>query len=575
MSHFQQTWASIIIEELIRCGVEAFCIAPGSRSTPLTLAVSQHPQVHSTVHYDERGCGFVALGYARATGKPSVIITTSGTAVANLFPAVIEAYQSQVPLIVLTADRPPEYQETGANQSIPQHQLFGAFTRWCAAVPCPDFHVKPAVLLTTVDQAVFKAIHLPGGPVHINCMFREPFIGQEKDHRVGVWRGGVKEWKTSAKPFTEYSVPEISCQLDLSELANNVKEKQGIILVGEIRDSEDRKGILELAEGLGWPIYPSITSGLCSKDHPLVVQSYDAFVTHYPELFNPEVVIQLGAHIISKKIDTLISEKQPYLVQVMPHGNRQDPSHSASFRVTSSIKSFCDTLTLQLDASSKKMPDILEAAKKVRQSIDKCVNQDTLTEPLATRIVSRTIPEGHGLFLANSLPVRLMELLSVSRSGEVAIAANRGASGIDGTIASAVGYALGKQSQVTCLIGDLSFCHDMNSLSLLKAARYPVVFVVLNNNGGGIFSLLPIVEEKKVYQRFFQVGQDMDFQSAASQFGVSYYQPKGPDAFEEVYKESCHLGESAIIEVQVPHDSTQQFYHQLADHIRHHSKVQS
>src|SRR5690606_37386344 len=200
--HPNRLWADLLVEELVRCGVGLFCLAPGSRSTPLVQAVAANPEARPLMHFDERGTAFAALGYARATGRPAAWVTTSGTAVANGLPAVVEASVDGVPLVLLTADRPPELRDTGANQTIPQPALFGEFVRWRFDLPAPAAEIDPAFVLTTADQAVHRAVGRPRGPVHLNCMFREPLAAEAMDDvRLAGWR-------VSGEPYTRYVAPE-------------------------------------------------------------------------------------------------------------------------------------------------------------------------------------------------------------------------------------------------------------------------------------------------------------------------------------------------------------------------------
>src|SRR6185369_4205159 len=197
-------WSALIVEELVRSGVEYFCIAPGSRSAPLTVAVARHPKAKHFVHYDERALAFHALGYASAAKKPVVLICTSGTAGANFFPAIIEASKKKVPLIVLTADRPPELRQTGAVQTIDQTHLFGRYAKFFFQMPCPTVQIKPEVVLTTVDQAVYQAVRNPSGVAHLNCMFRDPLAPVKTGENFNAYLKSIASWNKNRKPYTQY-----------------------------------------------------------------------------------------------------------------------------------------------------------------------------------------------------------------------------------------------------------------------------------------------------------------------------------------------------------------------------------
>ena len=201
-------WTSLIVEELLRQGIEYFCIAPGSRSGPLTVAIARNPKAKSFVHFDERGLAFHALGYISAANKPAVIISTSGTAVANFFPAVVEASKKKLPLIILTADRPLELRKTGANQTIEQSEIFGEYVRFRSDLPCPDLKISPEFILTTIDQAVFRANGELRGPAHLNCMFREPLVPVASDEDFSEYLKGLKSWQKTNRVYTRYVPPQ-------------------------------------------------------------------------------------------------------------------------------------------------------------------------------------------------------------------------------------------------------------------------------------------------------------------------------------------------------------------------------
>src|SRR3989339_1223189 len=280
-------WGKLIIEELIRCGVEYFCIAPGSRSGPLVVAVAQNKRAKSCIHFDERGLAYYALGLTASSGKTACLITTSGTAAANLFPAVVEASKKKLSLIILTADRPPELRNTGANQTIDQVKIFGGYARFFFDLPCPTQEISLETVLTTVDQAVYRSRANFPGPVHINCMFRQPLAPIPEK---GFTPGNLKllsPWLRNSLPWTRYTFYEKS--LSSEELKSFAQElsaiKRGIVAVGKLRNEEEEKSVLALARTLQWPVFADITSGLRLK-------SNDEMVIHYFDqlLLDPALV---------------------------------------------------------------------------------------------------------------------------------------------------------------------------------------------------------------------------------------------------------------------------------------------
>ncbi|MGA1865063.1 MAG: 2-succinyl-5-enolpyruvyl-6-hydroxy-3-cyclohexene-1-carboxylic-acid synthase, partial [bacterium] len=256
-------WSSLIVEELVRNKVTCFCISPGSRSASLTVSAARNVKAKPTVFYDERGAAFYALGYAKATGNPAALICTSGTAVANYYPAIIEASMDRIPLIVLTADRPPELLETGANQAIRQPDIYGEYVRWQFNLPCPDDEIPPSMVLTTIDQLVYKARRSPAGPVHLNCMFREPLAPVSKKINPG-YQKKILSWQGSDTPFTTLSKPALTPD---KETINRMVEiissaRRGLLVAGRLNTKEEIEAVKRLSVRLKWPVYPDIASGL-------------------------------------------------------------------------------------------------------------------------------------------------------------------------------------------------------------------------------------------------------------------------------------------------------------------------
>ncbi|MFB6279749.1 MAG: 2-succinyl-5-enolpyruvyl-6-hydroxy-3-cyclohexene-1-carboxylic-acid synthase, partial [Salinibacter sp.] len=256
-------WTQLLVEELVRTGVETFFVAPGSRSTPLTVAAAWHPDAETVLHVDERGNAFAALGAGRATQTPAAWITTSGTAVANGLPAVVEASVDGVPLLLLTADRPPELRDTGANQTIDQVKIFGDYVRWQVDVPPPSDEINPAYVLTTANQAVHRTQRAPAGPVHVNCMFRKPLEPVESETTVTI-PATVEDWAAGAEPYTQYPTPVATPPgAEVEALAERLGgTEQGLVVAGRLDTAAAADATQRLATHLGWPLVPDLTSRL-------------------------------------------------------------------------------------------------------------------------------------------------------------------------------------------------------------------------------------------------------------------------------------------------------------------------
>ena len=557
-SNINSLWAALLVEELVRLAVDTFCVAPGSRSTPLTVAVARHQRVSSSVHYDERGAAFHALGYARATGKAAAVITTSGTALANVWPAVVEASLDRVPLIVLSGDRPPELQDTGANQTIDQVKLFGEYVRWSVTLPCPDTAIAPAVLLTTVDQAEYRATGAEPGPVHMNCMFREPLAPTEQVGDFGIYLEALAHWRTSERPYTAYHRAAAPiCEAALGELSTLANEHEnGLLVVGHLTQGAERELLAQLAARLNWPLLPDITSGMrLGGGGSTVVPNYDTLLasTGFTAAHRPDIVIHVGGRVTSKVLLDYLELAAPrHHVVVTDAPGRQDPLHATTLRLDMPIDAFGEQLLplIRNRLKSTWLASWQASAGPVQRRMRALFGSGlTLTEPLVAWLVSHHIDPDHGLFLASSMPVRDMDAFADSERGFLPVEANRGASGIDGTIASAAGFARGLKRPVTLLIGDLAFLHDLNSLSLVRHLAVPLVIVLLNNNGGGIFSFLPISQQTAVFESYFGTPHGIRFEAAAGLFGLDYAHPESADAFVENYQSALRASVSTLVEV--------------------------
>lgn len=549
-ANMNMAWAELIVRELDRLGVDTFYVAPGSRSSPLALAIAAHA-AHAIVHVDERGAAYAAIGYARATGKPAVVVTTSGTAVANLGPAVCEASLDAVPLLLLTADRPPELRETGANQTMTQPGIFSLHTRWQFDLPCPDARLPASFLLGTIDYAVFRATAMHPGPVHLNQMFREPLAPVKVADGARAWMTSVADWRASGRPWTTYDAPtEVASWTPAAPLLASAR--RGIIVVGALSGRGQAASVLAWAERLGWPVLPDIRSGLrLHRDHPAVISMIDHVLlsTKTARALKPDVILHIGGRITSKRLHQWIVSSAAPLVMINDTPARIDPDHHVAVRLTAS-----------LDASSWPVPTTRTTAawrrrwKKLDHAVQRCWTREkaatrAITEPWLAAAVSGLLPAHHGLMVANSMPIRDMEMFGMTNHEHLTLAANRGVSGIDGNVATAAGFAEGLRQPVTLVIGDLALLHDLNSLSLVRTSPYPVIIVAVNNDGGGIFSFLPVGEVKHHFETCFGTPHGLRFEGAASMFGLTYDCPRTSEEFMRVYRKALSSKRSHLIEV--------------------------
>lgn len=513
-----------LIDQLIQQGVQDFFLAPGSRSTPLVLAVANHFKAHSHIHFDERGLAFYALGFAKASKKSVALIVTSGTAVGNLLPAVMEAKHDFVPLILLTADRPPELRDCGANQSCNQVDIFRSYVCWQIDLSCADELSSIKSLPTTIAQAVYYA----QGPVHLNCTFREPLSSEHKS----------LETLSSIHYTRACLIPSASI---IKQYASHLKEHTNGVIIATATSPIDP--VIALAEKLNWPIFPDILSPLRALNHPLIISHFDLILKTHSCSF--EAVIQMGERFVSKLLLQTLEKSSPkFYLQVLEGPHRFDPAHIINYRIQSDISSFCQMLCLRLD-NSKISPHLsfwqirqLHISKKLS---DHFIKQTTLSEPAIAYLLEQ---KNSVLFLGNSMPIRDANCYLSIVSGPVF--ANRGLSGIDGNIATACGIAIGMQKHTLALLGDLSFLHDINSLALVAKSPYPCTLIVINNQGGGIFSFLPLDQPKTIKETFFATAHEISFSSAAKLFSLAYYAPQDLISLKKVLNQDPH---SCIIEL--------------------------
>ncbi len=549
--NIQSLWGDLIVEELIRNGVDEFIVCPGSRSTPLVQAIQNNPRAQATIWLDERGAAFHALGRARGGSWPVAVVTTSGTAVANLLPAVVEASLDGVPLILLTADRPHELREVGANQSIKQTGIFADHVRWAFDLPAPDMSMPVRALLTTVDHAVHSAVDGHEGPVQLNCPFREPLAPT-----VESWDAGYLEaiagWVDGEQPLLVIEAGEsftLAADEDLAALVASAE--RGLIVCGRWPWFGVPEDVEALARTLGWPVWTDIRCGArLGESIPGRAVHLDRVLE--AELWTPDVVIQLGSRITSKRMQRFLgSGAAKHYLLVDPEPSRLDPTHTITHRFAAGIDSWCAALGEALSDQEDRDTPSLPANAAIEAAIETAVmGGDDLSEPYVLRWLSRHMQTLHGLFLSNSMPIRDAQDYAATDAPWLSVGANRGASGIDGIVSSSAGFAQGHGYPTTLVIGDLAFLHDVNALAMLQPLEQPLTIVVLNNGGGSIFSFLPIAKHADVLTPLVNTPHDIRFDGVCSSFGIPYAHVTDRAGFEAAYRAAIASGVSNVIEVQ-------------------------
>jgi len=548
-------WAELIIEELVRNGVLTFVISPGSRSTPLTAAAARNPNADTVVHFDERGAAYFALGCARTNLNRVALICTSGTAVANYLPAVVEASQSRVPLILLTADRPPELLDTASNQTIDQNTIFGAYVRWFCQLPCPSSDIPPQYVLTTVDQAVARSRFAPYGPVHLNCAFREPLGPAVGDATLDSPE--IARWRASCNAFTTLHHKDAAgfddvrfgrCHKILNEA------KRGLLLVGGEMHRPIELGTI--VENSKWPVWADVISGYrAGGSTPPNIPYYDQMLLspEFQAVCEPDVVLHVGGPITSKRVQMMLKEKQPeHYIRITDSPLREDPSHGVTMHIVmESLYSLSKEFApLTSRASRAWMNKHARASLLAEKAIASSVRAGgSLDEIQVARLISSQKYDFPVIFLGNSMPIRDFDMFADAKRNWRAIA-NRGASGIDGNIATAAGYSYLRNAHVTAVIGDLASLHDLNSLALLMQQDVNVTLVIVNNDGGGIFSFLPIAGHTDVFEQYFGTPHGHAFKYAAKMFGLPYAHPATSAEFVDAYRQAIASRRSSVIEVK-------------------------
>jgi 2-succinyl-5-enolpyruvyl-6-hydroxy-3-cyclohexene-1-carboxylate synthase len=480
-------FALTLVDELARGGLREACLAPGSRSTPLALALAEHPGVRLHVHLDERAAAFFALGAAKRSGRPVAVLCTSGTAAANFHPAVLEAHHGRAPLLVLTADRPPQLRDTGANQTVDQLKLYGSAVRWFCEVGLPAGGPGAGAYWRSLGaRALAAAAGPPAGPVHLNVAFAEPLVPREPGAPAPGRPGGAP-WTASATP------PRQPAEAEVAGLAERVRAAPRGLLVAGWGARLAPAAVDAFAAAAGWPVLADPLSG--ARRGPHAVSTYDALlrVPGFAAAHRPDLVLRVGAAPTSKVLAGWLDATVPQVL-VDPDGAWPDPGRAAAQRLAADPSALLAAVAAALHGGSGD-PTWLGAwrgaERRARAALDRLV--DGWDEPFEGRVardVVGALPDGATLVVGSSMPVRDVDAFARPREG-LAFVANRGASGIDGFVATALGVAAVAGGPVAALCGDLTFLHDAGSV--LGAGRRPeaVVFVVCDNDGGGIFSFLP------------------------------------------------------------------------------------
>ncbi|MFO1450457.1 MAG: 2-succinyl-5-enolpyruvyl-6-hydroxy-3-cyclohexene-1-carboxylic-acid synthase [Opitutaceae bacterium] len=519
-------WCSVLVETLVHLGLRQAVVSPGSRSTPLTLALVAHPAVECIPVLDERSAGFFALGLAKQTFRPVVLVCTSGTAAANYYPAVIEAHESGSPLLVLTADRPPEMRACNSGQTIDQQKLFGDYVRWQHELCVPEAtNERLRYLRQTLMNAWERSMGAFPGPVHLNVPFRDPLVPRKGEPLLEVDLGDEQAFFSHLRPESASRTP--------STFWLRPTTSRGLIVAGAAATPDPHAyahAVLGLAEATGWPVLADVLSPV--RTHAprgaAVITTYDTFLRDesLARELTPRQVLCLGGWPTSKVLRTWMETSQAEVILVATSPTNRDALHGKTRQVCASVES--------LAVEGRAMPDApyqscwQRADQATRSRLESAVQAAEAAEfegGVAARL-AHALPPATPVFVAASMPVRDLEYFWTTVGTGQRLYFNRGANGIDGTLSTALGVAHGHAPAVL-LTGDLALLHDTNGFLLAPKFRGSLTIVVINNQGGGIFEHLPVAAYDPPFEEYFATPQRADFAKLADAYGVVHRRVTG------------------------------------------------
>ena len=570
--NINRIWSSLIVDEFIKNGITQFYLSPGMRNAPLIAAMIHlrnfHKEVEIIVCMDERGASYRALGYSKATGKPSVLVCTSGTAMANYTPAVVEAKKSNLPLIILSADRPAELTFCDDNQTIDQTKFFGDYIQGEMGLGAPTIEISPLAMTSSLSNLIHKSLYPQKGPVHFNCAFREPL----EDTSVAVPADYLKLAQIQihrSGPSTRYvnleTRPDKTAIAEIAEVLK--KSKTGLLVIGSLAPHESTTTVQEFVKLLNWPTYFDVSSSLKyafnltdeavpTFDHPEV----QAELIKNP----PESVFHIGGRLTSKHYYSFLKKvPEINLITLNLNMEKEDPSHHTKIRLNAHINSTLESIMNHFEGVKLPKKSIPLNFEDFSKNKIKLIDDGPLSYPTVSKTIIDHIDDNSILYIGNSTVVRSFDAyFSYTNRKNLVIATNRGVSGIEGFIASSCGFIDGSKKDVYLVIGDVAFIHDLNSLYFLKDISTPLKIILVNNDGGGIFTLLPINREKTILD-YISSPHGQNFRKTAESFGIDYTQVTTREDFLKEFINMQKKNHHTIMEVIFDHDTNKAVYDQL------------
>lgn len=579
-------WAFSLIHYFSLHGVSQAVISPGSRSTPLALACEQHPDIETWMQIDERCAGFFALGLAQQRQAPVIVICTSGSALSNWFPAVVEASHSYTPLLLLSADRPAELQGCGANQTIEQSFLFGVHTRDFIALEAADESlIKNNYLKRIATQAYDKSVKRRPGPVHINIPFREPllpkrFTAEELNRFI---RRLSEQIIHSATAVVQASTASLSItSTTIQSLCRILETGNGFILCGRMTSQEQNgfsNRLKELADQLNCPILldPLSNQRLTSSVGEKFIFNYDHFLKNYhlknkdsAQSLSPNWIIRFGQFPVSNSLMVFLQQLDCETILISPTGDWLDPVHKANTLLHTTPERFCQQLSgVSIKANS---PGWLKNWLNTERQSETLINQALVTETLfeghVIACLLENVPDNSFLFSGNSMAIRDFDTFithATASRKNLELYGNRGVSGIDGNLSTFFGHLISVKKRGVAVIGDLSFYHDMNGLLIAKKLAvegYNATIILINNHGGGIFSFLP-QQQLNDFDKLWKTDTDLDFQYSAKLYGMDYYRIHSLDELDKKLPTAFSHSGIQLVEVIIDEQTSVECHQQI------------
>ncbi|GIW11391.1 MAG: 2-succinyl-5-enolpyruvyl-6-hydroxy-3-cyclohexene-1-carboxylate synthase [Dehalococcoidia bacterium] len=541
-------YVGAFVDELAQQGVRDVVFCPGSRSTPLALLCHRHPLIRTWLHLDERSAAFFALGMAKARRAPVAVLATSGTATVNFAPAVVEAFTGRTPLLVLTADRPPELRDVGALQTIDQYRLYGNHILWFQEMLLPEISESAQrQARAAAARAVAISQGTRPGPVHLNFPFREPLVPRSSPLPL------------SPPLQVHHGVPQLS-PMTLAALARELGAVQrGLVVCGPQEDLAFPPAAVRLAQRLGWPLLADVLSGVrCGPwASGTALVAFDSYLRD-PALAHslaPECILRFGATPVSKALQHYVERYAGCRQLVVDGGGGwPDPALVASEVLWAEPGSFCQALADTLgptaaDPAWRARWTLLDQLASASLAAE-LASEPTLSEPGAIAALAAALPEGATLVLGNSMPVRDAESVLPASTRRLRLLANRGASGIDGVVSTALGVSAVSAGPVALAIGDISFYHDLNGLLAARLHRLSATVLLLHNDGGGIFSFLPQAEQGEAFEELFGTPHGLDFAAIAPLYDLQYQQVETHSELEAALRASLGAPGVQVIAVR-------------------------